>query len=177
MEPLKIGDDNETITLRFTEQVEEKVCSEIFIKSCFRPGQNDTSKKLTNEEINKINEIICLGNKITQGYEDEKNNSSNQYNTSAKMIFEPGKDYEITKREFEQLQKVFSFESNFLEMNKKIEFEFADTRKIKMRPGANLSEDSVVKKLLQDNSIEIDMDENGTKMITFKAKKKILFHR
>ena len=32
MEPLKIGDDNETITLRFTEQVEEKVCSEIFIK-------------------------------------------------------------------------------------------------------------------------------------------------
>ena len=32
MEPLKIGDDNETITLRFTEQVEANVCSENFIK-------------------------------------------------------------------------------------------------------------------------------------------------
>ena len=173
MEQLKMGDDNETITLRFTEQVEANVCSENFIKRCFRPGQNDTSQKLTNEEINKINEIICLGNKITKGYEYEENNSGCGYNAEAVISFEPGKDYEITKSEFESLRKVFWLVENFLAMNKKIEFEFADSRKPKIHPGVTLS--GAVKQLLQDNSIEIDTDENGTEMITFEAKKKYYF--
>ena len=175
MEELKIGDDNETITLRFTEKLERGISSEALIKRHFRPGQNDTSQKLTNEEINKINEIICLGNKITKDYEVEENNSGCGYNAEAVISFEPGKDYEITKSEFESLSKVFWLEENFLAMNKKIEFEFADSQKIKMNSNANLSEDSVVKKLLQDNSIEIDTDENGTEMITFEAKKKYYF--
>ena len=118
--------------------------------------------------IKKINEIICLGNKITKGYGNEINNSSSKYDMNAKIVFEPWKEYEISQTNFEKLSKVFWFESNFLKMNRKIEFEFSCPQKIKMLDEPKLSyedylEDSdedyekdecqAIKKLLKDNSL------------------------
>ena len=118
--------------------------------------------------IKKINEIICLGNKITKGYGNEINNSSSKYDMNAKIVFEPWKEYEISQTNFEKLSKVFWFESNFLKMNRKIGFELSCSQKIKMENDLKLSFEnylnnrnnskqrdkfSVIEMLLQNNSI------------------------
>ena len=123
MEQLKT-EDKYTITLRFVKKLEVDIRSDYWLKENFRPGQRDQSPKLTNEETNKINEIMRLGNKITKGCEDKENNLGDKYNENekAKIIFKPGEDYEITKSEFKQLGQVFAFRNGFLQMNKKIEF-------------------------------------------------------
>ena len=172
MEELKSENDG-IITLRFAEKLVVRINPECYLKQNFISG-NDHSREFTLEEINSINTMIRLGNKITKGYEDEKNNSGNQYNSNAKMTFEPGKDYEITKSQFEQLRKVFFFQRNFLETNKKIEFKFFYTLQIKRRY-IYLWNNSGVKKLLQDNSIEIGISKNKKTIITLEAGEKYYF--
>ena len=136
--------------------------------------------------IKKINEIICLGNKITKGYGNEINNSSSKYDMNAKIVFEPWKEYEISQTNFEKLSKVFWFESNFLKMNRKIGFELSCSQKIKMENDLKLSFEnylnnrnnskqrdkfSVIEMLLQNNSIKINT-ENKNKTIIFETKQK-----
>ncbi len=164
------SENDEIITLRFAKELKADIRSEDMIKENFRPRQKDISQDFTHEEINSINKIICLGNKITKGDEDKKNNSGDRYNDGAKIIFEPGREYEITKSDFEQLRKVFWLGDNFLKMNRKIEFEFADTRKVKMRSAAQLS--IAVNNLLKKNSIKTNIvKDQGRIMILEKGKK------
>ena len=159
MEKLK---NDKSVILRFSKKIDVDIYPESQPKKKFK------KQSLTNVEVKDINEIICLGNKITKGYWDEINNSGSKYDTNAKIIFEPWKEYEISQTNLKKLSKVFRLGIDFLKMNRKIEFEFSCPQKIKMLDEPKLSyedylEDSdedyekdecqAIKKLLKDNSL------------------------